>query len=250
MEYESSSSKSVNDKFMAALDLNKLTIGDVSVAKQSDRTISTMSYGSTVDDSLEPIYLSFPNELSNETYHTFQQTSSIQELSDIIYYSDATIQYEPTTLNSDYRIDVPVQDIVNSLNPLVLESKQYLYAKGFTERDIQEMIAEEGGTEQDLIPFVMLLAENEKNDLIVKNNSGIFMNTVYARYNLTADDYSNCAMAAIGADVLWALGGSSASAWTMAAMRSAFGAVAKRMLGPVGVAIAVVSFGLCLHAAG
>ena len=55
-----------------------------------------------------------------------------------------------------------------------------------------------------------------------------------------------CAAIAIGADALWALGGSSASAWTAAAMTKAFTAVAKRFLGPIGVAIAVVSFGVCM----
>ena len=55
-----------------------------------------------------------------------------------------------------------------------------------------------------------------------------------------------CAAIAIGADALWALGGSSASAWTAAAMTRAFTAVAKRFLGPIGVAIAVVSFGVCM----
>jgi len=32
----------------------------------------------------------------------------------------------------------------------------------------------------------------------------------------------------------------------MVAMKKAFGAVAKRLLGPIGVALAVVSFGVCL----
>ena len=58
--------------------------------------------------------------------------------------------------------------------------------------------------------------------------------------------YLKCAMVAIGADALWALGGSTASTWTAAAMTKAFTSVAKRFLGPIGVAIAVVSFGVCL----
>ncbi|MCK0157082.1 hypothetical protein MWU65_07830 [Cellulophaga sp. F20128] len=55
-----------------------------------------------------------------------------------------------------------------------------------------------------------------------------------------------CAAVAIGADALWALGGSSVSTWSVAAMTKAFSAVAKRFLGPIGVAIAVISFGICL----
>lgn len=63
---------------------------------------------------------------------------------------------------------------------------------------------------------------------------------------LKMNPWIECALFAIGADAIWALGSSSASAWTAAAMTKAFTAVAKRFLGPIGVAIAVVSFGVCL----
>ena len=45
---------------------------------------------------------------------------------------------------------------------------------------------------------------------------------------------------------VWTLGGSNAAAWTAAGMRTAFTSVAKRFLDPIGVAIAVVSFVLCM----
>lgn len=53
-------------------------------------------------------------------------------------------------------------------------------------------------------------------------------------------------MHALGVDLLFSLGSSSATVWSMAAIKSAFKTVAKRMLGPIGVAIAVVDFGLCM----
>jgi len=68
----------------------------------------------------------------------------------------------------------------------------------------------------------------------------------YIQAKLGPKELLVCGAVAIGADALWALGGSSASAWTAAAMTKAFTAIAKRFLGPVGVAIAVVSFGVCL----
>ena len=64
--------------------------------------------------------------------------------------------------------------------------------------------------------------------------------------NLETNEVLDCALAAIGADALFAFGGSTATAWTAAAVTKAFSAVAKRFLGPVGVAIAVVSFGICI----
>jgi hypothetical protein len=47
-----------------------------------------------------------------------------------------------------------------------------------------------------------------------------------------------------GADALYSLSLSNASTWTYSAMKNAFKAVAKRFLGPIGVAVAVVSFGI------
>lgn len=63
---------------------------------------------------------------------------------------------------------------------------------------------------------------------------------------LDRSELIDCAISAIGVDAIWALGGSSLSTWTAAAMAKSFSAIAKRALGPVGVAIAVVSFGLCI----
>ncbi|ROI05746.1 hypothetical protein EGI16_05030 [Chryseobacterium sp. G0240] len=63
---------------------------------------------------------------------------------------------------------------------------------------------------------------------------------------LTWGEVGECVIVAIGADALWALGGSSAATWGAAALTRAFTAVAKRFLGPIGVAIAVVSFGVCI----
>ena len=52
-------------------------------------------------------------------------------------------------------------------------------------------------------------------------------------------------LAAIGADAIFSLG-SKSSKWTIKAISKAFGAVAKRFLGPIGVAIAVVTFVICI----
>ena len=178
-------------------------------------------------DGFEPVYLDWISPLKDESLH-----------------ADAVVEYDPTTTNINYEIEVPVQNIVTSLSPLVNESKQYLYTKGFTEQGIQQMIVEQGGTEQDLVPFVMSLTDIEHRQISVATNySDFFVNSAYAN---KMNPYVKCALVAIGADVLWALGGSSASTWTMVAMKKAFGAVAKRLLGPIGVALAVVSFGVCL----
>lgn len=77
-------------------------------------------------------------------------------------------------------------------------------------------------------------------------NSPSSINQRNSKRDLTQDDFVRCGVVALGGDALWALAGSSASVWTAAAAKTAFSAIARRFLGPVGVAIAVVSFGVCL----
>ena len=57
----------------------------------------------------------------------------------------------------------------------------------------------------------------------------------------------DCALTALGADAIFALSASGIASWGAAAMTKAFSAVAKRFLGPAGVAIAVITFGICIH---
>ncbi len=217
--------------------------------KDNKKGKSSNNYSRIGQEALhEPIYLEFPTETNYETRDLVYTTTSIQELSDLVSYSNAIVQYEPTPTNSDYFIDVPVENVISSLNPLVEEAKQYLYAKGFTNQDVQNMLVQEGGTELDLIPFVMSLTQVEANQSVSFNYSSFFVNSASAR-KIEANDYVACAAIAIGADILWALSTSSASTWSIPLMTRAFGAVAKRVLGPIGVAIAVVSFGTCLAAA-
>lgn len=96
----------------------------------------------------------------------------------------------------------------------------------------------------------------DKNDLIAvgglfEPNHELLQNKAAVKYlgisqKMELEDFLKCAAVAVGADALFALGGSSATAWSAAALTRAFSAVAKRFLGPIGVAIAVVSFSLCL----
>lgn len=77
-------------------------------------------------------------------------------------------------------------------------------------------------------------------------DDGAFILAVNSTPGITAAEVGNCALIAIGADALYSLAFSGASSWGAAAMTKAFTSVAKRFLGPIGVAIAVVSFGLCI----
>lgn len=237
-QYENNDITKASEKFKASIQTNKSKVGSIMLGG---------SVTGRPDPSRESIYVDFPGDIGSETTNLYSQTNSIQGLSNLIDNTNAIIQYSPTKTNSDYEINVSVEAVKNSLAPLIADAKNYLYTKGFTNQEIDDMISLHNGTEEDLIPYVMSLTHLEEGGSFAQNLTIPFVNNVYAK--LDANDYLRCAGVAIGADVLWSLGASSAATWGKAAMVKAFGAVAKRLLGPIGVAIAVVSFGVCLHEA-
>lgn len=246
--YERSDTNQANTKFMAALEANKKSIASISFISRSKTQKGTAARIAPDGDDYLTTYLQYPEDGTSEPTPV-QEINSIEELAHVIQSDDAILQYEPTATNEMYPIDIPIESVTTSLQPLISEAKQYLYSKGFTDNDIQSMIIENEGSEEDLVPLVMSLTNIENNQQNVAHSfPNLFMNSAYAK-EITWSEVGQCAMVAIGADILYALQGSTASSWTIPAMKKAFGAVAKRMLGPIGVAVAVVSFGLCLYQA-
>lgn len=243
--YEKSDAKQANAKFIAALETNKKSIASVSFGSRSSSSTGTTARMVAPTSEEVTIYVQFPNEVDSETSSLFQSANSVQGLVELIHEADAIIQYEPTATNSDYQINVPIETIVTALNPLVQESKQYLYSKGFTELEIQQMIAEESAEETDLIPFVMALTQVENSQPVARNYLNFFVNSANARA-ITWSDAGACAVAALLGDFAGFAYGSTASVWSISAMKTAFKSIAKKALGPVGVAIAVAEFGICL----
>lgn len=243
--FENSAEGKANKQFLAAVDLNRKNIAATFITNKNNKQPGyNQPVSGRMIDTTESVYINFPAEVSPDDLLLFENASSIQGLTDLIHEADATVQYEPTPVNSQYELTVPVQQVISSLNPLVTESKQFLYSRGFTESDIQQMIQEENALETDLIPLVMAVTQAENSQVVVRN----YMNylPISSANALTWSEVGSCAMEALGADILFSLGQSTATVWSMAAIKTAFKTVAKRMLGPIGVAIAVVDFSWCL----
>ncbi|RDC57149.1 hypothetical protein DU508_08140 [Pedobacter chinensis] len=244
------------NRFLAALDIQKQKVGSTAFGAYNlkERIKLAATSGKLMvtnpDDPnpYEPVYVNFPPGTSPESIYPIHSVNNIQQLHELLYSTDGTLQYEPTNTNSNNSLIINVQAINDAIDPVILEAKQYLYAKGFTPGDITDMIAEHNGTQQDLVPFVIGLtyAESQAPQEITRNYNP-FINTANAKLN--ANDYINCAMVALGADIIYALSQSTLSTWSIPLMKKAFGTVAKKVLGPIGVAITVVSFGVCLYAA-
>lgn len=238
-QYENSDTGIANAKFTTALKQYKNSIGELSINKRSKSITGRLSESGDI-----VAYMELPLDASTESINFYHNMTSIQDLANLIDNHDATLQYEPTETNSNYQVNLPLEVIEESLNPLVQQSKEFLYTKGFTEQDIQQMIEEENGVETDLIPLVMTITQAENGNLVAMNKFN-FLPINYA-YGYTWSEVGHCGMHALGVDILFSLGASTATVWSMVAIKAAFKTVAKRMLGPIGVAIAVVDFGLCM----
>lgn len=146
---------------------------------------------------------------------------------------------------------VSLEATEESLQPAVLSAREFLHLREFSDEEIDAMIDEEGGSEEDLVPLVALIIEDEGGSGEPYEFSSVDFFSSTKLYAQSWKDIGRCAAAAIGADIAYALaveGGGKSDKWKKKAIKKLFGKVAKRFLGPVGAAIAVVSFATCLYA--
>ncbi|RAJ78964.1 hypothetical protein CLV59_10624 [Chitinophaga dinghuensis] len=238
------------------------------------------AHARTADADDVTYYIHFPTIPTAAQVNMYNNASTIQDIVDLRIQSRASVDYTQSPANAGYPVTFSMQGVKNSLQPLITASKDYLKSKGFTDQDIQDMITAKEGAEEDLIPFTTTLAQIEESPRpymtypegytfynehgykvghwtkMVNRFSGdttwYIMGVVDEEYTdpykaYTLADVGDCAMKAIGADILWALGTSSATTWTVATLRTAFGTAARKFLGPIGVAIAVGEFAWCLY---
>ncbi len=232
----------VKDEFRMSLDasidgLNYLEIKEVSSFSGSEDSRLASKSANDI------IYIELPSNIHQNIFFDEINFIRMSDIVNVINSYDASVTYSKS--GSGISLQVPTEKLVEKLEPSLQAAKNYLYSRGFSQQELTNMINEENGQEIDLIPFVMALVTIEDDSRTAIGFSELFFNSAYAG-DVTWKDYARCAMVAIGADVLWSLGGSSAKTWSKSAMRKAFKIVAKRFLGPIGVAISVVTFGVCI----
>lgn len=234
------------ENFLKALQKNQKVISSNLVTHSMYNKVENFSTGNTTSSAYnDEVYLNIPSQVTDEIQYSYDNINSIQSLSNFLIETDATIQYLPSETNCNYSLGINTQTVNVNLQPLVQDSKEFLYSKGFSEEEIQQMLLEENAPEIDLITLSMVIIENEMTYPIAKNSSDLFINSSYAR-DIDWGEVGHCAVHAIGIDLLFSLGSSGAVAWSRATIKAAFKKVASRMMGPIGVTIAVVDFGFCM----
>lgn len=240
-------SDEVSPKIKESFNLSKLEIGKtkISLKEKTSNTINKRS----IDDNSQDIYLvSLDGDatLSDADFENISNSAyDFYSLNQVLLDYNLSPSLEPINGESDpvLVVNVDEQELLDALNPAIQEAKNYLRDKGFTDNDIIDMINEENLQETDLIVLVSVLSSYENSDFTSYSLQGMFVTPTFA---LDGYDVLMCGISAFGVDVIWALGTQDATKWTVKAIKKAGAAVGKRMLGPIGVAITLVSFGTCI----
>lgn len=230
--YDNSKSGEAARKFIEAVDATRPTLGSITLGNNN-------AFQSRVTEGTGDYYLDFPDATSPEVITGFSSNVTVQTLRDVLTNHGVSID-DSVSPNADLTIQVPEEPIRTVLQPLVVEAQNYLFTKGITSQQITDMLIEEGAEEIDLIPFVKILSGIEQEQYAVRNIQFPLLN------GANAGNFLECGLHALGADAFFALAQSSATVWTWSAMKTAFKSVAKRMLGPIGVAVAVIDFAYCM----
>ncbi|MBP3839284.1 MAG: hypothetical protein ILA04_09190 [Prevotella sp.] len=211
------------------------------------RDFSNDSHDPRHEKETSTIAVDFPPNTDESLINLLGETKTLEDLIELRRLARAIYTYDVDASAAQYSVEVSKAKVTATMSPMVEKSKKFLKEeKGFTEEEIQEMLAENNVDETQLVPLVALICEQES-----RTGNGLAANSSFGFNLLATPCYANsrivdCAMKAIGADVLYSLASSGLKTWSKALIRQSFKVIAKRALGPIGAAIAVAEFALCI----
>ena len=224
--------------------LNELAV--IAFAREIEPDVQTKA--ATQNPDVQRIQVLFPVDESLIDTPDLASVSSLGDLTEIAASYAATLRLvdQSDIQGKDNVVIVSESKVKNAMSPMVRQSKDYLNSIGMTDSDIQQMLEEESADETALVPFVLALVEHDNNCYLSWLNYNRFSLIPSAYAAVSWDEVGHCALHAIGADIFYGFAGSAAKSWTKIAIKKAFKTAASKMLGPVGVAIVVIDFALCM----
>ncbi|MEM5563620.1 hypothetical protein WNY78_00820 [Psychroserpens sp. AS72] len=255
---ENETSNEIDNKFLNILDENRSKLTNISVFKNKitssnnlnardqqeyegeTYTVCLMAYDETTTNSTEDIINNIENIgdlIISKTTHQLiiGQFDEIEdnENQDEINYDDCIAM-----------IEIPIQPVLDALNPVTSAAKQYFYNKGFTETEIIEML--DGEDESTLIPIVMNVVYSDNTSQASIDFLSVFGESAYAQ-NGVRDCFLEATGIAAGVALVSAL-----TAQTMdkklvkKLVKTAVKKIGGRVLGGIGLALMVAEFAWCL----
>lgn len=215
--------------------LNQNLIKGVNGANFYTKTLATLeTHPVLTSENIKPIYV---NLKFRDTPINFKELKTPKQIVELVGNTGAKLSLIKDE-SCDGMLLISDLETKQALNPLISSSKQYLYKKGFTEDEIQDMLQENDADESEIVPFVTALIKEEYAQQKFSQNT---VNNSWENIK----PYVRCLGDALGVDAIYALSQSTAKNWSKAVLKRVFKTVAKKIYGPIGVLIFTIEFARC-----
>lgn len=153
------------------------------------------------------------------------------------------VDYKIGLINGEYEVDVNMEQAIET-------AYSDLYNYGLMLASTHEVEIDIQNSSEALALAGLYMPNSDFTEIWEGDNYlNIYTNPEYEANNIDWGDIGRCALVAIGADIVYSLSqetGEQAAKWAVKKIVKAFARVAARFVGPIGAAIAAVSFGVCL----
>ena len=208
------------------------------------------------------VFVDFPESTEQNDIEKVKTIKTCEDIIRLCHETAAEISLNDS-INADCSFELSEEKAEETISPLISASRSFLYDRGFSDKEIDEMLKENGAEESDLTFLVLYVAKQELISSQFSSTSNVrkapqlldlFVTPAYADIDGISEQQKDlikgslqCATRAIGIDFMWAAGTSVCKRWTKQAIIACFKAIAPKLCGPVGAVIAIGSFTKCMY---
>lgn len=192
--------------------------------------------------------------LSQKSYYTMLKDINIQYeliLDETRPINFSIVEYKTALVSGKIGLSSRQQNkMLNATKPLIDYATRLAKIHSIEIDDLGSLIAL-GGMYSPNDSLNIKYHENSFNVFDVTSKISLGNNSKQTlKFEIDRQEAIDCAIEALGLSLFWSFSGSNLSMWSVKAVTKAFSAAASKFLGPLGVSIAVVSFGYCIYQEG
>jgi len=145
------------EQFHTTLRMNMDNVGDIPIG--GGNRSGLLQATSMQAGELQTIYLDIQN-ITPDVQELIDNVSTLRDISELVVNYGAVVESANENSNRDVQFSIPVREAQRSLEPMVEEAINYLRSRGFSGRDIENLLERTGATRYDLVPLVIFLQES------------------------------------------------------------------------------------------
>ncbi len=123
--------------------------------------ISSRSSTTTQKSESVVLYADFPQDTKPEIRQLCSEIKTPNDIAAFQHATDVELSYKKTTTSDS--IILSKEKAEQAIVPVIIKSKEYLIEKGFNQKEIQEMLAENNSDESQLVTLVMVLQKSNRH---------------------------------------------------------------------------------------